>query len=134
MKSELTDRKIQGLKPADHDQYLSDTTTGLRLRVTPSGKKIFQVRYRISGRRETLSLGKFPGLSLSDARKDALKIAHKVSNGIDPKIERAAKAAEREIEAARETIAHLVETWLTNYAHSRRSARSESPISKFQRP
>src|SRR5258708_27136158 len=48
---------------------------GLQLRVTPSGVKTFSVFRRIKGGRpERLTLGKFPAMSLEQARRAAAKI------------------------------------------------------------
>ena len=41
---------------------------GLYLEVTPAGGKIFRLKYRIDGKEKTLTIGKYPAVSLSEAR------------------------------------------------------------------
>ena len=68
----LTDLQIQRLKPeTDTKQktYFDDTVKGFGLRVSVGGAKTFVVMYGKRRRLETL--GRYPDLSLADARKKA---------------------------------------------------------------
>lgn len=64
----LNDTKCKNLKPTDKTQKVSDGD-GLYLMVYPHGSKIWQFMYSYLGRRQTISFGKYPAISLSEARR-----------------------------------------------------------------
>ena len=59
---------------------------GLELRVTRKGIKTFAVRYRrkSDGRKMNVLVGRFPEISVEEARKRALRIKANTSDGADP--------------------------------------------------
>ena len=63
----LTDTALKALKPKDKPYTVSDDR-GLYVEVFPTGGMVWRVRYRVSGRREKLTLGKDPALTLKNAR------------------------------------------------------------------
>ena len=62
----LNDRQIKNAKPTGTGKKakLFDGG-GLYLEVTPAGGKIFRLKYRIDGKEKTLTIGKYPAVSLS---------------------------------------------------------------------
>lgn len=66
----LTDAKIRSAKAGEYDSWLSDRD-GLYLRVTPKGAKTFYIRRKNGKNRIQKSLGRWPRLTLQDARKKA---------------------------------------------------------------
>ncbi|WP_049252644.1 tyrosine-type recombinase/integrase, partial [Neisseria elongata] len=68
----LNDRQIRNAKPTEAGKKakLFDGG-GLYLEVTPAGGKIFRLKYRIDGKEKTLTIGKYPSVSLSEARQAA---------------------------------------------------------------
>lgn len=92
----LNDKAIQAAKPTDKQQKLSDGE-GLILLVRTTGSKLWQLRYRFDGKEKTLSIGQYPLVSLTDARKRAFIARQSVHDGIDPLAEKqAAKASVKE--------------------------------------
>lgn len=91
----LTDLKVSRIKPqASRTVYLFDGG-GLFLAVTPSGGKLWRMKYRFEGKSKRLSLGSFPVISLSDARAKRLQAQRQIENGIDPgEIRKAQKTAQ----------------------------------------
>ena len=87
----LTDMTIKGAKPRERDYKMADSG-GLYLLVTVSGGKLWRLKFRFDGIERKLSLGKYPALSLGEARKarDLAKV--KIAGGNDPA---AAKRRER---------------------------------------
>ena len=63
----LTDVKIRAAKSAEKPYRLADTG-GLYLLVPPAGSKLWRWNYRYGGRQKTMPLGKYPDISLADAR------------------------------------------------------------------
>ncbi len=85
----LTDKEIKSAKPSDKESNLFDGD-GLRLRIKPNGSKhwIFNYYRPISRKRANLSFGKYPDLSLANARKMTLEANELLAQGIDPQEER----------------------------------------------
>src|SRR5947209_8668196 len=86
----LTDLAIRGLAPAADRriELFEAKIPGFAVRVFPSGIKSFVVFYRHKGRLRRLTLGRYPVLSLSDARRLAREALHKVTHGDDPQVHR----------------------------------------------
>ncbi len=79
----LTDTSIRALKP-QRVRYLVTDGRGLCLEVLPSGKFSWLFRYRIKGRPEKVSLGRYPDLSLKAARCERDKQAILLAGGRSP--------------------------------------------------
>lgn len=63
----LTDTALKALKPKDKPYTVADER-GLYVEVFPTGGVVWRYRYRIAGKREKLTLGKYPALTLKNAR------------------------------------------------------------------
>ncbi len=63
----LTVTAINQAKPKDRPYKLADEK-GLYLLVQSGGGKLWRFDYRFDGKRKTLALGKFPEITLADAR------------------------------------------------------------------
>ena len=74
----LTDLQIRKLKPPEQGQktYFDDTLRGFGVRVSQGGTKSFVVMY--GKRRQLRTLGRYPDLALSDARKEAKQVQGEV--------------------------------------------------------
>jgi len=68
--------------------YKDDKEKGLSLYITSNGIITFFVRKRINGRDARVMIGKFPEISIENARKQALKIKSEVAQGINPNQEK----------------------------------------------
>ncbi len=79
----LTDTAVRNAKPRDSEYKLADGG-GLYLLVTPSGGRLWRLKYRIHGLEKKLSLGRYPDLTLSAARKQRDNAREAVANGDDP--------------------------------------------------
>lgn len=63
----LTDTALKALKPKEKTYTVADER-GLYVEVFPTGGIVWRYRYRIAGKREKLTLGKYPALTLKNAR------------------------------------------------------------------
>lgn len=63
----LTELLIQGLKPKEK-RYMKADKDGLYIEVVPAGQKYWWYLAYINGKRKKISLGKWPEVSLKDAR------------------------------------------------------------------
>ena len=72
----LTDAKVRSAKPTDKAYKLYDAD-GLFLFVSPSGSKYWRLRYHENGKEKLASFGKYPVVTLNEARlkKDEFKTA-----------------------------------------------------------
>ena len=121
----LTDRHVRALRPGATAKDVWDTQQrGLMVRVLPSGRVEFAIRYRIYGRRRRLKLGSYPAVSLQEARIRARKAQSAIDDGKDPAGERqAAKAAQTD------TVAALAEDYLKKHARKfKRSAAEDERV------
>ena len=83
----LTDREIKSVKPTDKTQKLGDGN-GLSLHVLPTGSKIWYFRYRNNGAETMLSLGKYPQVSIKDARAECDRLKQVRADGVIPSLYR----------------------------------------------
>ena len=81
----LTDLKISKLKQRNREYSLADGY-GLSIYVTPKGVKKWRYRYRFNRKASMISLGKYPAVSLSEARKQREIYQKILFDGINPKL------------------------------------------------
>ena len=81
----LTDTAVKALKPQRKLYKVSDRD-GMYVVVQPSGAIVFRYDYRLNGRRETLTLGRYgsDGLSLARAREKLIDAKRAISEGRSP--------------------------------------------------
>ncbi len=79
----LTIKQIDAAKPKDKPYRLLDSN-GLYLYVPVTGKKVWQLRYKLDGKEKVLTVGKYPLMSLQEARDKAWLAKKDVSLGVDP--------------------------------------------------
>jgi integrase len=95
----LTDNSIRAAKHGDKPIKLSDER-GLFLLLQPSGGKLWRMKYRVGGVEKKLGLGRYPDVSLKDARKRRDEARALLAAGIDPGEQKRAKALAAELNAA----------------------------------
>jgi len=76
---------VRALKPKDKFYKVVDRD-GMYVVVQPSGVIVFRYDYRLNGRRETLTLGRYgsAGLSLARAREQLIDAKRAISEGRSP--------------------------------------------------
>ena len=118
----FTDAKIKALGPTKKRRTVWEGGTGFGVRVEPTGTKSFVLWYRFHGKAEGITLGRYPKMSLSEAREEAAKIRVKITKGLDPKIKiQEDKRANREAY----TVADLVDEYLEKWAKPRKKSWRE---------
>lgn len=101
MAGNLTDTRLRSLKPTDKLQKIGDGG-GLFLFVYPSGGMAWRYLYRFDGKQKTLTVGKYPEVSLKAARIALAEAKRWLENGIDPNEKKQqSKAQAREEEKRR---------------------------------
>ncbi len=112
----LTDTEIRKSKPADKPYKLSDSG-GLHLLITPTGGKLWRWKYRFGGAEKLMALGRYPDISLADARDRRDAARKRLAHGFDPMAERMAKK-----NATVHTFEKIGELWLEHW-RGNKSAR-----------
>lgn len=79
----LTDTTIRAAKPRARDYKLADGG-GLYLLVTTAGGKLWRLKYRAAGVERKLALGKYPAVTLGEARKARDAAKARAEAGDDP--------------------------------------------------
>lgn len=81
----LTDTKLKALKGKEKTYKVADRD-GLYVTVSPKGTISFRYDYRVNGRRETLTIGRYgaDGINLAEARECLMVARKQVSEGISP--------------------------------------------------
>jgi integrase len=106
-KKHLTDKTVQHLKPPATGQLeIFDLGySGLALRVSYGGVKSFVLFYRSGGKLKRETLGRWPAVTLADARDAWRKTREAIAKGEDPSSRNGAKAPAMLFEV-------VVEEWL----------------------
>lgn len=118
----LKDTQIRNAKPKEKPYKLSDSG-GLYVYITPSGGKLWRLKYRLHGTEKTLSIGKYPEISIAEARKQQGEAKERLRQGIDPsQFKKQAKLNDQQNAAnsfevvAREWLAKNQATWAESNA------------------
>lgn len=83
----LTDIAVRNAKPRTKPYKLADGG-GLYLQIQPSGGKLWRQKYRVNGREKKLSIGPYPDVGLSEARKRRDAAREQLAMGKDPSREK----------------------------------------------
>ena len=83
----LTEIEAKKARPKEKAYKLSDGNQ-MYLYVSPAGGKAWRLDAQISGKRATLTIGKYPAISLKAAREKAEEYRELIARGIDPREER----------------------------------------------
>jgi len=109
----LTDTEIRNAKPKEKSYSMADGA-GLYLWVKPTGAKLWRWSYRYKGKEKLMAFGKYPDVSLAQARNrhsDARKLH---AQGIDPMAQRKEKknAEKASVENSFESVSkRWMEQW-----------------------
>ncbi|MRT14210.1 tyrosine-type recombinase/integrase [Enterobacteriaceae bacterium RIT711] len=111
----LTVKQIEAAKPKEKPYRLLDAN-GLYLFVPVSGKKVWQLRYKLAGKEKVMTVGKYPFMSLQEARDKAFLARKEVSEGVDPiKAKKEEKMVDSFGEIFAEWFAHKRSVWSEKY-------------------
>ncbi|MCG9697233.1 integrase domain-containing protein [Shewanella sp. Isolate11] len=108
----LTDTEIKKAKPKLKEYNLTDGA-GLQLRVKPTGSKLWLFNYYhpVTKKRKNFSLGLYPDISLSVARKLTQEARTLLAQGSDPKSDRDEKLAAQNA-IIEHTLINVAKDWM----------------------
>lgn len=124
----FTKAALDGLAAQERDYIAWDTElSGFGCKVTPTGRKVFILQYRMGGRGSRvrkLTLGPLGAITLHKAREQA-QIAHgKIATGIDPQSEK----QELRAKIGKDRVRDLVTDFLNKHAANNRRAAETKRI------
>ena len=126
----LTDTRIKTAKLQAKLYKLTDER-GLHLSVYPNGSKLWQMRYRIEGKERTASLGKYPEVSLAEARDKRDQLRKLIANDIDPvQSQKAAKEAKKL--AQTNSFEAVARTWFEGWKAARSPRHADYVIRRLE--
>lgn len=117
---QFTDRYLKSLKGKEKAQDIREGR-GFGLRVFPSGEKTFFFRYHFEGKKRYMNLGRYPDVSLKDARGSHSNAAKLLEKGIDPIQAKEDDAAQRR---QMPTIQELYEEYMARHSRPNKKERT----------
>jgi integrase len=131
----LTDRTIRDAKPKATVYRLRDGNVvcrGFGATVAPSGAKTFFLSYTSpeDGKRKQVAIGRFPAMSLKEARLNAGKLREEVNSGKDPAAEKQHAITQRIDQRSLGTLGDLLRLYVADLeADGKRTAAEVKRIS-----
>lgn len=121
IRTKLTKRLIEATKPPAEEVRLWDAEVkGFVLRVFPSGRRTFALKYRIGSRQRWFTIGEFGSpWTVEEARSRANAVLRAADDGVD------LQAVKQERRHAL-TVAELVERYLTDGPRAKPDKRASS--------
>ncbi|PYD63031.1 tyrosine-type recombinase/integrase [Gluconacetobacter entanii] len=89
----LTDAAVRRAKPQEKPYKIHDSG-GLHVLVKPNGSRLWRLKYRFGGKEKLLSIGAYPEVSLSGARKARDSAKEELRAGRDPSLTKKQRRAE----------------------------------------
>lgn len=127
----LTDTVIRNAKPADKPYKLYDGG-GLYIEITPSGGKLWRLKYRYAGKEKLQALGKYPAVSLSAARSRRDEGKTLLADSIDPGEVKRIEKQRREVLAA-DTFESVARDWFERHLSKKAESTKAKVISRMER-
>jgi integrase len=128
----LTDTTIRNAKPREKTYTLGDGE-GMYFEVMPNGTRFWRMAYRQpNGKNNRLTFGKYPEVSLAEARDKRLAARKQLAQGIDPgRTKREEKQAKEK--AALNTFEAVARAWLERTAADRAASTQEKNTAWLER-
>ncbi len=127
----LSDAQIRNAKPAEKPVRLFDGG-GMYLEVSPSGGKLWRMKYRFEGKEKRLSFGAYPAVGLREARDKREEARKQLAQGIDPSAQKKAlKAAKAELRA--NSFEVVAREWFDKFKTTRTEGHTSKIIARLER-
>lgn len=94
----------------------------MSVRVSPTGKITYQIRFRHEGKQARIDIGSYPLMSLKEARENSIPIKAQIEKGIDPRLER--KLSKFQGTSNNLTIKGLFDEWDSKYLSKTKKSHS----------
>jgi integrase len=125
----LNDTKVRMTKPAEKPQKFFDGG-GLFLLVTPTGGKLWRLKYRFGGSERLLCIGTYPETSLAEARQRRDQASALLAKGVDPRETKKAQNVAGKQEA--ETFEIIAREWYDKFSPSWAPSHAKTTIRRLE--
>jgi hypothetical protein len=119
--TKITKKSVDALASGNRDAYLWDPELkGFGVKVTPRGRKVYLVQYRIggrAGRTRRITLGVHGAITADQARSQAQAVLRQLARGEDP-------AAAKDQRKREKNVGALLDQFLSEHADARLKPRS----------
>ncbi len=122
----LTDLACRNAKPGPKLRKLSDMG-GLQLWIFPNASKLWRLAYRLYGKQKLLAIGRFPDVSLPEARAERDRAKALLKEGVDPSREK--KITQQEQQSPGDTFNVVTDEYLEKL---RREGRADTTMVKLE--
>lgn len=120
---QFTDKLIKNLKPKDSSYDLREKSgQGFAIRIMPSGHKSWVFIYHFKGKKQRMTLGGYPAISLADARKLHSNAIRCLASGKNPAQESSRIKLEKKMSG---TVNDLITEYLEKWAKPRKRSWKE---------
>ncbi len=127
----LKDLDVRNAHPRERAYKLADGF-GLYLEVTPSGGKLWRLKYRFLGAEKRLALGAYPLVSLKDARAKRDEAKRLLADGQDPGAVRQAEKA-RSLELAANSFEAVAREWIARHLDAKAPGHRDKVVRRLER-
>ncbi len=130
-RSKLTAAAIDRFRPPKDGQveYFDELLRSFGLRVSHSGTKAWFVMTRVNGKLIRVTFGRYPGIGLADARKQAQEVMRLAAEGIDPRHVEEEKRLKRQVNIEN-TFGRLAEQFMAKHVETNLRATT---VREYQR-
>lgn len=101
----ITDIQLKNAKPKEKD-YTIKVDQGLTLLVTKSGSKLWRFRYTYFGKRNHMSLGQYPQVTIRKARNELQKCLDMLAEGLNPSDQKKKQTEDKKAEKSFREVAY----------------------------
>jgi integrase len=126
----ITKRAVDAAKARKTDSYVWDRElSGFGLKVTPAGRKVYLVQYRLGGRKgrtRRVTIGQHGELTPTAARAEAKRLLGEIAAGRDP-------AEEHDKTRAGKSLAVVLEQFMAEHVRAKLKARTASEYQRTAR-
>ena len=128
----LTATAVKSAKPKEVNGVLKDARYpdggGLYLLVTAKGGKLWRYNFSFKNKKYTLPLGKYPNITLKEARERHREAKNLIANGINPVEEKRAQKC-KEQQRQKKSFDAVAREWVT----LQRARLSPSTLNRYER-
>ena len=100
---------------------------GLFMLVSPTGGRLFRLKYRVGGKEKLLALGAYPDVSLKQARERRDAARRLLADGVDPGAKKRAEEA-----ATADTFEAISREWFEKFSRNWAPGHSEKIIRRLE--
>jgi len=127
----LSDLKINKAKPQEKEYRLFDGG-GLYLAITPTGGKLWRIKYRFEGKAKELYLGAYPVITLAEARQKLLDTKRTIASGVNPGAVRKAQKQAR-LESTTNSFEVVAREWHGRFINQWTEGHAVTIMSRLER-